>query len=532
MSRWGTSPWRRVALTHWPLALTLLATCLVYLPSLGGPLLGYDDDWLITRNTILHDPSLDALARIWLDLSGPTRLVLGAEYLPVRDTNLWLEARLWGLDAGSLRLSQLGLYLAAITVLRAALRRAWPAPIAAEVATALFALHPVHVESVAWLANRKDILALLFVALALRAYVAERRTLRWLAPVAIGFACLSKSMSVAAPVLLPTLDLLARRRPDLRVLAASVAAAALCLGPHLVVGETMSMVGAPLGGTRLTAALSMGPVWLRYLGLLLYPATLSVVHEVAPLTRLTAASAAGWALLGLWAVAGAALWWRRNQPVPLVTCLWFAAPLAPVSQIAFPLQNAMADRYALLSVMALGIAVGAAVSAAVTRLHPGWRRAAALAAALAMGAPASSAARRAALFSDGVLLFLDAMGKAPGSCVPPYQIGVLLFERGNLPYSIAAFEMVLARCPPPAEVARRATNNLARAYVAEDRLADAERLLRAGRAAWPDDPKQLANLMRVVARRGRHAEAHALLQELQRRFPTYLEKRDRIQVGP
>lgn len=528
----GETPWRRLAAVHWPLALILLTTVVVYLPSLAGPLLGYDDDWLVTRNTILHDPSLGALGRIWLDLSRPTRLVLGAEYLPLRDTNLWLEARLWGLDPGPLRLSQLALYLGAVTALRAALHRAWPAPIAVELATALFALHPVHAESVAWIASRKDVLALLFVALSLRAYVAERRALRWLAPVAIGLACLSKSMSVAAPALLPTLDLLARRRPDWRVLAASVAVAALSLWPHLTVGATMHMVAPPLGGSRLTAALSMGPVWLRYLGLLLYPASLSIVHEVAPLTHLTAASAAGWALLGLWAATGAALWWRRDRPLALVTFVWFAAPLAPVSQIAFPLQNAMADRYAFLSVTALGIAVGAGVNAAVSQLRADWRRAAVLAAALAMGAPASRAAERAALFADEVALFTDAMAKAPGSCVPPYQIGVHRLEHGDVPGAITALEAALARCAPPAETARRATTNLARALVAAGRLADAERVLRAGRAAWPDDPKQLANLMRVVARRGGHAEARSLFDELRRRFPTYLDERGRIPVGP
>ncbi len=532
MNRRGASPWRRVAITHWPLALILLTTVLVYLPSLGGPLLGYDDDWLITRNTILRDPSLGALGRIWLDLSGPTRLVLGAEYLPVRDTNLWLEAQLWGLGAGPLRLSQLALYLGAIAAFRAALRRAWPDPVAAELATALFALHPVHAESVAWIASRKDVLALLFVALALRAYGAERRVLRWLAPMAIVAACFSKSMSVVTPALLPTLDLLARRRPDLRVLSASVVAAALCLWPHLTVGGTMQMVGAPLGGSRLTAALSMGPVWLRYLGVLLCPATLSVVHEVAALTRLTAASAAGWALLGLWAVAGAALWWRRDRPLLLVTFLWFAAPLAPVSQIAFPLQNAMADRYAFLSVMALGIGVGAGVSTAVTRLRTGWRRGAVLAATLALGAPASHAAERAALFADTIALFEDAMAKAPGSCVPPTQIGLHRLEHGDLPGATTALEAALIRCAPPDETARRATTHLARAHVAAGRLVEAERVLRAGRAGWPNDPKQLANLMRVLARQGRTKEAYDLFLELQRRFPTYLEDRGRIPVGP
>jgi hypothetical protein len=515
-----------------PLALRLAGCALTYLPSLHGPLLGYDDDWLISRNTILRDPSLDALRSIWLDLSFKTRLVLGAEYLPVRDTSLWLEARLWGLEAGPLRLTQLVLYLAAVTAIRAALRRSWPDRIGVELATAVFALHPVHVESVAWLASRKDILALLFIALSLVAYASDRPSRRWLAPAAILAACLSKSMSVAAPALLVAQDLLAHRRPHWGALGAAVGAAALSLVPHLAVGATVNMVATPLGGSRLTAALSMGPVWLRYLGILVWPPSLSIVHEVAPLTQPTAAAVAGYGLLTIWALLGTWLWWRRGYPLPLVAWLWFAAPLGPVSQIAFPLQNVMADRYAFLSVMALALGVGAAASAVIRRWKRSGPRAVGLVSGVGLAVLGVATARRAALFADEGALFVDAMPKAPHSCLPHYQAGKYWLDRGDLSAAVDALDVVLTRCPPPSGIAQRATNNLARAYVKLERWADAERVLRAGRLAWPDDPTMLGNLVRVMARSGRTAEARELFEELQRRFPRYLSEPAAERVGP
>src|SRR5690554_3287993 len=73
-----------------------LATLLIYLPSLPGPYLVYDDAWLIQENPIL-DWGLGAAARaIFADFTFETRLALGAEYLPLRDLSYWLDVQLWG----------------------------------------------------------------------------------------------------------------------------------------------------------------------------------------------------------------------------------------------------------------------------------------------------------------------------------------------------------------------------------------------------------------------------------------------------
>ena len=80
-------------------SLLAVVTFAVYAPSLSNEFLNYDDPWLIEQNRILHEVSLSALHSIWLDLSRVTRLTLGAEYLPLRVTSLWLEGVLDGAGA-------------------------------------------------------------------------------------------------------------------------------------------------------------------------------------------------------------------------------------------------------------------------------------------------------------------------------------------------------------------------------------------------------------------------------------------------
>ena len=188
-------------------ALLVLSVFLVYLPSLGGGFLNLDDPWLVQDNPVFRDPSRQALWLIWSDFSEKARLSLGAEYLPVRDTSVWLDAVCHGLSPGIMRLGNLVAYLMALLCLRGAFRRALGATLAVEIAIFAFALHPVHVESVAWLAGRKDILALLFVALALYVHAGASRSRPLIVTMLLVCAYLSKAQAVVAGGLLVAHDL-------------------------------------------------------------------------------------------------------------------------------------------------------------------------------------------------------------------------------------------------------------------------------------------------------------------------------------
>ncbi len=455
---------------------------LVYLPSLPGGFLNLDDPWLIQHNALLVGGG-HALVRIWTDLSRNTRLALGAEYLPLRDTNMWLEAHLWGLEPQALRASQLALYLGAAFLIRGALHRTLADRRIAEVAAWVFALHPVHVESVAWLAGRKDVLALLFIAAALFVHAGRSKQRWWLVPLLFLCAALSKSMAVVGVGLLFAQDLLAGRRLEWRTYALTLLGAAGVLAIDLHVGHLVGMVQSPPGGSRLTTAMTMGPVWLRYLAELAWPPLSSIVHDVPVRTSWTAAGVAGYLLLCAWL--GAGLWlWRRHRPLCLVTFLWFFVPLLPVSQVLFPLQNLMADRYLVLSVMAPALALGA--------LAARWPRPGGLAALGALVALAALTTERAAMFAFSEYVFADATAKTHTSTLAPYQLGMALDEWHQREKARLAFEEVLRRNGGrPTEAARRATNNLSLILVHDNQLAQAERLLRRGRKLWPGDPQVL-----------------------------------------
>lgn len=512
-ARKGSETARREVLDRWLPAALAATVLVVYLPSLPGGYLNWDDPWLIENNPLLNHPTFSSLVAIWSDFSVRTRLALGAEYLPVRDTSLWLESALFGLHPQALRITNLGLYVAAISLVRLTLLRIIPHRGAAELASWWFALHPVHVESVAWLAGRKDVLSLLFVGAALWVHARGTPRPRAVVPALLLVSHLSKSLTVVAAGLLLAQDLLLRRRPDARLYAACLAVAGAVLAIDVEVGRSVSMVGEPAGGSRLAALITMGPVWTRYLGLLVWPPGLSLVQDVAIRTSWDPPSVLGYAIVLFWASAGIFLWRRRSEPLLLASWLWFFVPLLPVSQVLFPLQNRMADRYLLFSVLAPAL-----LFALATRR---WPRPATIIVTLSITALVPFTAARAALFADSASVFADATLKTKRSPVAPYQLGQALEQRGDRGGARLAYAEVLRRAPEPNEVARRATSNLSKLLAKDGKLGEAEQLLRRAVRVWPRDPKIVGNLAEVLARQGRHPEARRLFQRVMAEHPKY-----------
>jgi hypothetical protein len=527
-----------------------LAAVVVYAASLRGGFLNYDDDWLIQHNPVLQQRAREALPAIWCDLGAQTRQALGAEYLPVRDTLMWLEVHLFGMNAHALRATSLLLFVLGSLLMRAYLRRALADELVAEVAAWLFALHPVHAESVAWLAGQKDLDALVLVAAALLVHarrqpepapsapspdpapglrnappsvlpflplppdpVAPPRP-RWsVAPVAVpllvGVAVLSKSVAVVTPLLLLAHDGLCGRRPRWRSIAASGVLAAIGLGLHVAVGRAVGMTTAWPGGGRLATATTMGPVWLRYLAESFAPFTLTVRHEV-PVTS----SVAGWAgYLGLLVLGALALRAaRRDERLPAFAWVWFVVPLLPTSQVIAPLQNLMADRYLLLSVLGPCLMVAWLVPRLPAR--------ATVLGALLLGL-AILTIGRARAFTDSVALWQDAAEKEPRSPRAHYQLAMALRQEGRTPEAEGSFRQALSVAAPADDTARMAGNNLAALLAGAGRLAEARAVLRQVAARFPDDPKALGNLAEITARLGQGDEARRLFELLLRRFPDY-----------
>jgi len=184
--------------------------------------------------------------------------------------------------------------------------------------------------------------------------------------------------------------------------------------------------------------------------------------------------------------------------------------------VLFPLQNRMADRYLLFSVMSVALLVALAFEHWPERA----RSVRALAAFTLVGVLGIATFRRSALFASSAPLFADATRKTTESATAPFLWGGALEVEGDVAGAQHAYEEALRR-PGATEPARRATNNLARSYAREGRDAEATALLVRGRRLWPNDPKILYNLAKLAARRHDQAEQARLLSELQQRFPDY-----------
>lgn len=504
---------------RWAAPALLLAVLAVYAAVLPAGFIGYDDPWLVLENPLLRESSPRALIAVWTRLDLATRMVLGAEFLPVRDTFAWLTARVGGISGPAFHAAQLAVYLGAVALMRAWLHRVLRDPTVAELAAWLFALHPAHVSSVAWVAGTKDALSLLFLAGALLVHAGTSRARAPAVALLTALACLSKGTSVVAPALLIASDLLARRRVAWGPVAASAAVALGSFALQMRVGRVVSMIAEPLGRNALERIASMAPVALRYLRISLLLDPPCIVREVDARTLTDPVALASLAALaGLVAACGFA--WRRGQRLPLLALGVFAAGLAPVSQVLVPLQNRMADRYLLVAV--LGPCLVAAWG--IPRV-PRVALARALGAVALLAAALSSAAH-AAQFANEPRLWEDALARVPRSPLAPYQLAQWRQSHGDPQGAEAMFREALARDGMRTVTSSFAATNLSRLLAQRGRAEEAIALLRAVVARFPQNPRALNNLATLLELRGDRAEARALFERLVRRFPDYARGRD------
>ena len=376
------SLWQRVSAAGLRAGLSAFAPLLVglgaftlYAQTFTFGLLSYDDTWLIGNNALLSDPGWKSLSTIFFDLSPVARMRLGGEYLPVRDLSILIDYKLWGRHFGLFHLSSATIYGVACGLLLLTLRRWLATKRLALLATLIFATHPLHVESVAWLSERKGLLAITCSFAALWAFhrcaidpitTRRGRVALWLgAALSLVAAIWSKGLAVSTLGILAVL-LLGRARPDpLGARAwrhwgglALVAAGAFI--PLWHTGKTMAMVGPYHGG-------GLGPTALLFAKAhTLYLAQSALVHPLAIAYPLSADSARAGALvfgalsLGVFIyISVRALLVPKPgkiRPWGVATGIWLCG-LAPVSQIAFPLQNVAADRYLLLASLGWTIAL-------------------------------------------------------------------------------------------------------------------------------------------------------------------------------
>ncbi len=458
-----------------------LATLLVFERARAAQFLPYDDDVYVTRHPFVPEGITSAGVRAAF-LHGH-----GANWHPLTWLSHMLDVELFGLDPQGHHLTSVFLHASNALLVFLFLRRSTGKLFPSWIASALFALHPLRAESVAWVAERKDVLSGTFFALTLLAYLryAERPgPARFaLALLAAAAGLLSKATLVTLPFLLLLLDVWPLGRfasagssprsigrlflEKLPFLAAALLVALLTYRAQAADRSVSSLAALP-PGARIANALES---YAAYLGQTLWPRDLATLYPHPGLLEPNAPPFDGAAILALVAVLAllglARAGWKRS-PWVSTGILWFLGMLVPVSGAIVQVgEQARADRYTYLPSIGISVAFVFAIERLVQS-----RRTRALAAALASGALVLLALRTRAevrVWRDGVTLFEHATRVVPRNYLAFAHLGVAHAERGERHAARRAFEQALEIQPRYAE----AWNNLGKLAADEGRPSEA-----------------------------------------------------------
>jgi Flp pilus assembly protein TadD len=358
-----------------------------------------------------------------------------------------LDCQLFGLDPGGHHLVSVLLHIAASLLLFEVLARATAAPWRAAFVAGLFAIHPLRAESVAWIAERKDVLSAFFFMLALGAYIfyarqpSARRYL--LALVLLGFGLMAKPMLVTLPLLFLLLDYWPLGRFEKTASSGDKTAPAA----RRILLEKIPMLALALGSaiaTLLAQRYTVGycaalPLYWRagnslcsifiYIRQMFWPTNLAVFYPYP-------AHPVSWWIFGLLLVAligltTVAFVLRKTRPWIFVGWLWYLVSLVPVIGLVQVGLQAHADRYTYLPQIGLYVIV-AWEAARIARSRPSARLVVVAVAAITLVTFARLAWVQTGTWKNTETLWTHAAAVNPENVVAQYSVGSLCLQSGDI----------------------------------------------------------------------------------------------------
>jgi tetratricopeptide (TPR) repeat protein len=494
------------------LGLAILAAMLAaYQPALRGGLL-WDDDKHVTAPDLR---SLHGLTRIWTDL-GATQ-----QYYPVAHTAFWIEHRLFGDATLGYHLVNIGLHAASALLLLVILRRL--AVPGAALAAALFALHPVQVESVAWISELKNTLSGVFFMTSLLLYLRfdDDRDGRAYAASLVAFllALMSKSVTATLPGLLLVVCWWRRGRVELRrdvmpALPFFAAGAAAGLFTAWVERTYIGAAGADFHLTFAERILIAGRAIWFYLGTIVWPHPL--VFEY-PRWTLDASAAWQWAFPAAALALLAACWRLRSRSrAPLAALLAFAGLLFPALGFVnvYPFRfSFVADHFQYLAIAPVLILFAAAAATLARRWSPSpWPP---MAAAIALvSALALVTHAEAAKYTDAITSYRAILAENPSSWLAHTNLGALL--RPTAPDEALVHLQEAVRLKPDSDLSHY---NLANLLQQTERFEDAIREYRATLTLAPNMGLAYYNLGNTLLQMDRLPDAEIAYRQAIRVAP-------------
>jgi cytochrome c-type biogenesis protein CcmH/NrfG len=427
----------------------------------------------------------------------------GANYMPITVLSFAANYRLTGPKPLGFHLGNILLHTACALLVYALLLRLELQPHLACITALLWAVHPLQVESVAWISERKNVLSGAFFFAAFYFYVlfSQRPRLRTYVALLVLFvlAVLAKMNTMVLPAVALAYETAFRFRLRARDVLAALPMVGIAAGV-----AWYNVAGNPIhggdyhGGSALVTWLSSCVVVFRYLRNLLLPIDLSVFYDV-PLRGSLLDLPVLLSVLGLAGLAVAVVFSVSIKRREGFWILWFAITLAPMLNIV-PFRSMMNDRYMYLALLG-PLALVTSAAAALVRLRR-LRIPLVVGAAAAIAACASLTFRRVDIWASPLALWKDWALRVPYSAADP------VYRQEDLDAKVAYLRQASQREPSLA-IAR---NNLGALYFESGSFGEAVQELEAARKLAPDQPAILYNLGRAYAYAGRLPDAKAVLE--------------------
>jgi tetratricopeptide (TPR) repeat protein len=528
----------------WPCFLLAAATVALYWPATRFNFVALDDD------SYVYDNAWVTQGLHWSTFKWAWTSTYAANWHPLTWLSHLLDSTIYGLTPGGPHFTNVVLHALNALLLFLVLSRATRSPWPSWAVAALFAWHPLRVESVAWISERKDLLCGLFWTLTLWAYVryteefkvqgSRFKVFHGLSLAFFALGLMSKPMMVTLPFVLLLLDywplqqqLSLKDKWPFFYLAA--AGCAITVFAQHAGGAIKSFDQAPF----LVRAANIPVAYLTYIGKTLWPIHLCAFY---PLEEKAPLLAAGVSALALAVITGLAIRWRRKYPWLLVGWLWFVGTLVPVIGLVQVGGQALADRYTYLPSIGLLIMFAWSVNhwfarqpaarpwvggaaflcligcvLATERQLPYWRDNLALYGRIVSIFPDCAGAQNglglalsdAGLRDEAIDHYTEALRLDPTSVHAHYNLGIELTEAGRLKEADFQFTEALKLNPHNEQL----HNNLGIVLAREGKLQAALEQFQRAIELNPRYPKPYLNSAKALEGLGRTNEARTNYQK-------------------
>lgn len=480
---------------NWLVGLLLVAaTFIAYQPMWQAGFI-WDDDGFLLNNPLIHRPN--GLFHFWFTTSAP-------DYFPLTSTTLWLEWRLWGEKPLGYHLVNVLLHaLSAVLWWRVLEKLRMPLP---WLAAALFALHPVAVDSVAWITERKNTLSMFFFALSLLCYLkADAQRWYWLSLLAFLCALLSKT----APVMLPFVLLLCdwwrseqkkfSQRELFRVapfflLSLALGLVTVWFQHHRAISGDASVVRADSLPTRIAGA--GWAIWF-YLFKALLPVNLSFVY---PRWKIDTANPLVYAPALLVVAALLFFWlkrerWGKGWFFALAYFVLLLLPILGFLNIYFMRYSLVADRWNYFSIIAPMVLLAAGTGCIANHGGQSSLLVSKVLGGVLLLAFGLLTWEHSGTYQDPETLWRTTVARNPSSAMAWNCLGDAVLQNGKLEEAISYFEKSLAIDPGDPLV----QNNLAAALLRRGQANKAIAVLENGLVHGPKNGEPQNNLAWLLA---------------------------------